>query len=724
MPYRVTDEGKRPEYDRATLAHGCYSATNDTRILDAWAARWPAATWGAVPPDGPDADGYYAYVVDPDALGSRAVLESIGMPTECWVSSGRNKEAGHSYFLSRVPLPTKMYGPAGFGDPTDGRAGAVMGETIRPAGHMAAILPGSVHPSGRVYSASPEWLEWAAGRRDLPLAPDSFGETLSAWSEKPARASEQFDVADIVPGTATAYVAAILRDESAALAAMVPESGRNPALFRSAARLGSFALAGGLAFADAEAALLTACRSNGALDDHGLRKCRDTIARGWTAGQAAPKAPPRNRETPPDVADLLALCASASAFRAAVPLDADGRRPAGWRGIQRTLYAVAAHAAARGACEVHGGYARYAKASGCGRKAAARRLRAAAAWGWIELDASGAGRGPDGTLRAVTIRLNRTMGHRLYVGETRTSGDSPSEGHHGGATMGHRAFNSPETAPEPAWTAQNADVALHPAAVGPRLYLRIGPTDRPALDVLLRENGADALADRIAADAERYRGAETLTRIGRADAETVRAHGYDVTVKRSELGRVYAAMTGDYGERLDAERHLARGDTGAAVAYVLATLGASGDALDVMTIADAAGCSVDTARRHLAALEAHNLAACATDAPSGRGRPRALWYAEADLADMLAAGGELSAAWSAKADRETEAMRRRAAGPAPELEADRIPADVDRAAMRGKARAGAMRRRLDATRQWFETLAYVMGAHDGPMIMQPRGAGP
>jgi hypothetical protein len=156
------------------------------------------------------------------------------------------------------------------------------------ADNTCVIVPPSVHPDGPTYT-------W---ENDEPIAPAP--EWLVGLTRKPPVASISQRALGGRPSPQTnhgppgAYGAAALRYECEALAAMLPETGRNNALNRASFRLHQLEAGGELDGAEIDRQLFAAAEINGLTTDpnNGPRRVWATIASGRRAGLQHPRSRP------------------------------------------------------------------------------------------------------------------------------------------------------------------------------------------------------------------------------------------------------------------------------------------------------------------------------------------------------------------------------------------------------------------------------------------------
>lgn len=123
-----------------------------------------------------------------------------------------------------------------------------------------------------------------ANDREVATLPATW---IAALSDPPARDHERAHV-EVGEGRERRYALAGLEAEALAVADLA--AGRNVALTRSAFRLGR--LSPPLLVSEILDALRHACAVNGALKEHGERRCVDTIMRAVRAGSAKPRLAP------------------------------------------------------------------------------------------------------------------------------------------------------------------------------------------------------------------------------------------------------------------------------------------------------------------------------------------------------------------------------------------------------------------------------------------------
>lgn len=139
-------------------------------------------------------------------------------------------------------------------------------------------------------------------RDDLELLLDggdpAGGEALAAFIAE-RRVSSGVDIEAGPPWDGTppdkrqrAYLDAAVRNQTAEVAAMAPNTGRNKALYIAALKLGNYVAGAGLEQHLVVEALTEAARANGLLSDDGERSVAASIASGLRNGRAKPRAVP------------------------------------------------------------------------------------------------------------------------------------------------------------------------------------------------------------------------------------------------------------------------------------------------------------------------------------------------------------------------------------------------------------------------------------------------
>jgi len=159
------------------------------------------------------------------------------------------------------------------------------------------VLPPSIHPKtgeqyrwltkGTLYSKPVSNLVPISARHleDLAVA-------LRPWCPppKPVRPAIVTPSDIVADKRMRAYALSTLRNEAKRLADMPRDSGRNKRLFDTGCVLGKYVHHKVLAFAEVEAALIDACRSNGLVAEDGETQCRQTLTSGLkkASGDALP----------------------------------------------------------------------------------------------------------------------------------------------------------------------------------------------------------------------------------------------------------------------------------------------------------------------------------------------------------------------------------------------------------------------------------------------------
>ncbi len=161
------------------------------------------------------------------------------------------------------------------------KCGLAPGVDVRGEGGLAMCAPSALR-DGRRW----RWIDapWAVA---IPMAPD----WLLALVSPPPRPMPASAPPRPFSGHVSAYVRAAFERECAAVAKAKPGT-RNAALFAAACKLGSLAASGALP-ADAVAnALYASAETSGLVADDGLYAVEATIASGFKAGLARPRALP------------------------------------------------------------------------------------------------------------------------------------------------------------------------------------------------------------------------------------------------------------------------------------------------------------------------------------------------------------------------------------------------------------------------------------------------
>jgi hypothetical protein len=143
------------------------------------------------------------------------------------------------------------------------------------------VAPPSIHPDGPAYSwlndapivGAPSWLLVLARKPTPPQRPPTPPGPPACSSGRP-----------------NGYGLAALRAECGALAAMLPNTGRNHQLNRAAFCMFQLVAGGELNAADVERALFAAATTNGLVADDGEPQCRATIRSGASAGILQPRS--------------------------------------------------------------------------------------------------------------------------------------------------------------------------------------------------------------------------------------------------------------------------------------------------------------------------------------------------------------------------------------------------------------------------------------------------
>jgi hypothetical protein len=244
-------------------------------------------------------NGFHDATTNPETVKRfwRIADRNIGIPTGpvsgFWILDidGADGEANLCVLQSKHgPLPPTRQVNTGAGrhlwfaytGPIQSSAGRIAaGIDVRGDGAYA-IVPPSVHPSGRSYSwsadspedmaAAPPWLVELARRRPAPISERALANLRARHSGAPG-----------------AYGQAALDRESADLAATLP-GGRNHALNRAAFRLFQLVAGGELKRDQVVERLIDACHRNSLIKDDGEHSVIKTIHSGAGAGLKFPRA--------------------------------------------------------------------------------------------------------------------------------------------------------------------------------------------------------------------------------------------------------------------------------------------------------------------------------------------------------------------------------------------------------------------------------------------------
>ena len=207
------------------------------------------------------------WVFDADNLDSLKALEVQHGPLPVTLQS-QSARGLHFWFRAPPIIPLQSStGRIGPGLDAKGENGYV-------------VAPSSIHPDGPAYRwvneapivEAPSWL-LALARKPPPP------QRIPTPSGRPAGSA----------GRPNGYGPAALKAECGALAAMLPNTGRNHQLNRAAFCLSQLVAGGELDAADVERELLAAATTNGLVDEDGERQCLATIRSGASAGMLSPR---------------------------------------------------------------------------------------------------------------------------------------------------------------------------------------------------------------------------------------------------------------------------------------------------------------------------------------------------------------------------------------------------------------------------------------------------
>jgi len=216
----------------------------------------------------------------------RALLADIDV--QIYAEVGTPSGGAHFYVAGHPDLPNV----AANAD-RDGLAGWSGVEILSHGRHV--FLPGTARAKygGRGYTIVRNNLAALADGGD-----DDSAEALASWvAANRVRPKCMAPDAPLWDGTPLderqrKYLDAALRDESASLAAMGPNSGRNNALNVAALKLGGYVAGAGLGQDEVVDALMDACVRNGLVAEDGERSVAATIKSGLRYGLSHPKAVP------------------------------------------------------------------------------------------------------------------------------------------------------------------------------------------------------------------------------------------------------------------------------------------------------------------------------------------------------------------------------------------------------------------------------------------------
>jgi hypothetical protein len=255
----------KPKSKEPATWRGFYDATTNPATLRRWFASgfaYNIAIRTGTPSN--------VFVIDVDGDQGVASLQHIEakhgpLPPTLISITGKGK---HYWFITIWPIPCST---AKLGAGIDVKA---------DQGYVVA--PASVHPNGKKY----QWLDAA-----IPLAPAPEWLVQLARAPKPLPISERA-IALIRPPTGQpgAYGRAALNRECAALAAMLPDTGRNCALNIAALRLGQLVAGGELTRDEVFHGLLDASIRNQLVANTGRRAVLATINSGFNTGLKSPRS--------------------------------------------------------------------------------------------------------------------------------------------------------------------------------------------------------------------------------------------------------------------------------------------------------------------------------------------------------------------------------------------------------------------------------------------------
>ena len=459
-------------------------------------------------------------------------------------------------------------------------ANALLGVDVRTEGGLA-VGAGSVHKTGHVYAAEPDY--WAQLENPQTIPPELLRDILAARAPK----ADYVQPTDLppLPSDLGSYASNTLSGVTSDLAAE-PDGGRNHALYVKARHLSDLRAGDvdGIDCAASWAACLAGCEANGLLRDDGAAAIRATFDSAWNA-PATPKRP-KPRESQPDDspgaehrkvqrgltrtrAGAITEHVKAYGIRDRLPDSVDWQgvmRPyRGWRSAEIVFRFMLSEVERHETRTIHPGLRKISNATGLSRPAVSRALDALVLGGLIK---------PDGTAKKASQYLVSGLLCKTLQGLTRER---------------ERTCNVLHKRVGPCAPAY-CDAAVHPLSV--QTYDR-----RP--------------------DGKALRNADGLI---------------DWYPRGGVVGDAYAEL------EPDRRKVAAKGDTFPGIVMALDSLGWR----DAREVAGSAECSVSTASRHL--KTAHEAGAVSMKKEPTKGRPRLMYRLLTPVDEVLGTGGPVSSA--------------------------------------------------------------------------------